>query len=267
MTATLDSGSYRFDEFDDTEYRRLMRQGAATWEHEHRFLRWAGLRPGLAVADIGCGPGVISRLMADAVGPAGQVHGIDASDRLLDTARRIAAPNAVFHDGSVYDLSAHRGRYDFAYARLLFQHLARPAEAMAELFSILRPGGRILILDSDESVFALHPEPPGLRTYIEETQARQRGCGGDRFVGGKLGGYMRAAGFEDVEPRMFVMTPEMMGRDTFLDVVLKFRPMLFPAARRAEAAATMERLYATARDTMVYGHNGSFVVRGVKPGG
>ena len=121
----------------------------------------------------------------------------------------------------------------------------------------MKPGGRALILDSDESVFALHPEPQDLRPFIEETQALQRANGGDRFVGGKLGWYMRAAGFEDVEPQMFVMTPEMMGRETFLDIVLRFRPILFPAERRDEATATMERLHAIARDTMVYGHNGS----------
>lgn len=265
MTATLEPGSYRFSDFDDTEYQRLIRQGSATWPQEREFLHWAGLRPGQAVADIGCGPGVISRLMADVVGPEGWVTGLDVSEQLLETARRLAAPNAGFDRASVYDLSGHRGLYDFAYVRLVFQHLERPMEAMAEVFSVLKPGGRALVLDSDESVFALHPEPQDLRPFIEETQALQRANGGDRFVGGKLGWYMRTAGFEEVEPQMFVMTPEMMGRETFLDIVLKFRPMLFPAERRDEATATMERLHAIARDTMVYGHNGSFVVRGTRP--
>lgn len=262
---TINKGSYRFEEFDQVEFDRLMRQGSATWKYERTFLVWAGMTAGQKAVDVGCGPGVITRLMADNVGESGHVVGIDISPDLLETAMKLKADNTTLILGSVYDLSEHREQYDFAYVRLLFQHLARPQEAIREIYSILKPGGRICVLDSDESVFTIQPEHPDLMNLVRETQELQRRNGGDRFVGAKLGYFMRSVGFEDVEPQIFVMTPEMMGRNTFLDVVLKFRPMLFPADRRDAAAARTQDLYRHAEEHMIYGHNGSFVVRGRKP--
>ncbi|CRI67042.1 putative Methyltransferase [Thiocapsa sp. KS1] len=259
------SGSYAFGEFDDTEYQRLIKQGSATWSFEREFLEWAGLKTGDRVADVACGPGVISRLMAEYVGDDGFVTGIDISNELLETAEAIKRENSAFERGSVYDLSDHREQYDFVYARLLFQHLERPWDAMRQIFSILKPGGRICVLDSDESVFGIFPPHGDLSSLIRESQALQAQRGGDRFVGGKLGYLLRGSGFEKVAPRIFVMTPENMGRDTFLDVVLKFRPQLFPAAVREEATERMQAIYDHALEHMTYGHNGSFVVKAVRP--
>ncbi|WP_200389704.1 class I SAM-dependent methyltransferase [Thiocapsa imhoffii] len=265
LVMSRQSGSYAFVEFDDTERRRLVMQGSATWSFEREFLEWTGLKAGDRVADVACGPGVISRLMAEYVGDEGFVTGIDISDELLKIAETIKRENSAFEQGSVYDLSDHRQQYDFVYVRLLFQHLERPLDAMSQIFSILKPGGKICVLDSDESVFGIFPPHEDLSFLIRETQALQAQRGGDRFVGGKLGYLMRASGFEQVAPRIFVMTPENMGRDTFLDVVLKFRPQLFPAEFRKEATERMQAIYDHALKHMTYGHNGSFVVKAVRP--
>jgi len=49
--------------------------------------RWAGLHPGMSVADVGCGPGKTSAALLEAVSPGGRVVGIDASSERLDFAR------------------------------------------------------------------------------------------------------------------------------------------------------------------------------------
>jgi ubiquinone/menaquinone biosynthesis C-methylase UbiE len=260
-----DTGSYNFSKFDETELDRLMRQGSATWSSERQFLEWAGIMPGQQVIDIGCGPGVITRLLGEYIGPIGKVTGVDISDDLLETARKLKLNTTEFHCASVYDLSAYQGQYDFAYVRLLFQHLSRPQEAMREIYSVLKPGGKVCILDSDEKIFGIYPEHPDLRVLLEETEELQKKNGGDRFVGGKLAYYMASTGFIEVNPQVFIMTPESMGRETFLDIVLKFRPMLYPPEKRERATAMMEKLYRFANDNMVHGYNGSFVVRGEKP--
>ena len=260
-----DAGSYNFSDFDQVEYDRLMRQGGATWKYEKEFLESAGLKPGQRVIDIGCGPGVITRLLSEYVGPEGRVTGIDISTDLLETARKLNTEDTELVQGSVYDLSEHRERYDFAYVRLLFQHIAKPLDAMREIFSVIKPGGRVCILDSDERVFGIFPEHPDMWPFLRETEELQAKNGGDRFVGGKLGYYMALAGLEDIWPQLFIMTPELMGRQTFLDVVLKFRPLLFPSDQRQKATAVMEKLYRFAEEKMVHGYNGSFVVHGRKP--
>lgn len=260
-----ESSSYAFDRFNQNELDRLMRQGRATWDDEVEFLRWAGLRTGDRVLDVGCGPGVISGLIAEFVGPEGMVTGVDISDELLATGQVLNRDRVTFVRESVYDLGTFRGQFDFAYVRLLFQHLSRPLDAMAQVFATLRPGGRACVLDSDEAVFAIYPQPPGLARLVSETQELQRQRGGDRFVGGKLAYYMKAAGFKEVAPRVFMMTPDSMGRKQFLDTVLSWRPLLYPDVARQQAQAEMERIYRHADEFMVSGHNGSFVVRGRVP--
>lgn len=260
-----ESSSYAFDRFNQNELDRLMRQGRATWDDEVEFLRWAGLRTGDRVLDVGCGPGVISGLIADFVGPEGMVTGIDISDELLATGQILNRDRVTFIKGSVYELGTFRGQFDFAYVRLLFQHLSRPLDAMAQVLAILRPGGRACVLDSDEAVLGIHPQPPGLARLVSETQELQRQRGGDRFVGGRLAYYMKAAGFKEVEPRIFVMTPDSMGRKQFLDTTLSWRPLLYPNGARQQAQEEMERIYRHAEEFMVSGYSGSFVVRGCAP--
>jgi ubiquinone/menaquinone biosynthesis C-methylase UbiE len=228
----IESGSYSFERFNKYELERLMCQGRATWDDEVELLRWAGLRTGDRVLDVGCGPGVISGLIAEFVGPEGTVTGVDISDELLATGRALNSDRVSFYRGSAYELGAFCGQFDFAYVRLLFQHLSRPSDAMDQILATLRPGGRVCVLDSDESVFGIHPQPPGLARLVSETQELQQQRGGDRFVGGKLAYYMKDAGFNEVEPRILVMTPDSMGRKQFLDTVLSWRPLLYPDGTR-----------------------------------
>jgi ubiquinone/menaquinone biosynthesis C-methylase UbiE len=258
------AGSYKFNEFNSDEYNRLIEQGSATWEYEKKYLEWAGLRTGNNVIDIGCGPGVISKKIADDVGTEGFVTGVDINDELLATARAIKSNNSEFQRASVYDLSAFKEQYDFAYVRLLFQHLDNPHLALREISSVLKPNGKICVLDSDESVFNIYPCHEKLWSIIQQSQALQAERGGNRFVGSTLGGLLSACGFKDIEPQIFVMTPEIMGKETFLNVTLGFRPLLFPESEREEVRMIVDEIIKHAMDNMTYGHNGSFIVKGVK---
>lgn len=256
------SGSYIFEQFNQQELDRLMHQGRATWADELKFLQWAGLRAGDRVLDVGCGPGVISSLIAEYVGPKGAVTGVDISEELLATGRALSRNQVTFTQGSVYDLGAFRGQFDFVYARLVFQHLSKPAEAMAQIHSALYPNGRVCVLDSDEGLFGIYPEPPGLAKLLGDTQQLQQQRGGDRFIGGKLAYIMKTAGFLDVTPRVFLMTPDSIGRKQFLDTILSWRALLYSEGARKAAAKNVQMIYQQADKCMLSGHNGSFVVRG-----
>lgn len=61
-------GSYDARKFPQKEIDRLVRQGSATWQQEREILLWGGLKRGANVLDLGCGPGVISSLLAKEVG-------------------------------------------------------------------------------------------------------------------------------------------------------------------------------------------------------
>jgi len=60
-----------------------------------RILLKAGLKPGITVADFGCGVGAVTRMLAEMVGPSGHVTGIDADERQLVEARNLCKTNGL----------------------------------------------------------------------------------------------------------------------------------------------------------------------------
>ncbi len=120
------------------------------------------LRPGLAVADIGCGPGEDAREMARRVTPGGSVTGIDASAVMLTEARGRAAAGGLpvtFRRGDALDLPLAANSVDRCRADTLLQHVPDPARAVAEMARITRPGGRIALVEFDLGTLAVdHPD-------------------------------------------------------------------------------------------------------------
>ncbi|MFG2824492.1 class I SAM-dependent methyltransferase [Kitasatospora sp. NPDC048365] len=110
-----------------------------------------GARPGDRVLDVGCGTGYLTWLMADTVTATGSALGVDPSPDVLAHARRRAAgrPNCTFEDGIAERLDAPEGTYDVVVTSLMVHHLPEEARerAAAEMFRVLRPGGRVLVAD------------------------------------------------------------------------------------------------------------------------
>jgi ArsR family transcriptional regulator len=98
------------------------------------------------VADLGCGTGAMTAILAPHVQ---HVIGIDASEEMLDAAksRLAAAKNIEFRKGSLEALPIAAGSVDAATLMLVLHHLPSPADALAEAARILKPGGRVLIVD------------------------------------------------------------------------------------------------------------------------
>ncbi|TAK19425.1 MAG: methyltransferase domain-containing protein [Acidobacteria bacterium] len=98
------------------------------------------------IADLGCGTGAMSAILAPHVK---QVIGVDASEEMLDAAkaRLAAATNIELRKGSLEALPIFPGSVDAATFMLVLHHLPSPADALAEAARILKPGGRLLIVD------------------------------------------------------------------------------------------------------------------------
>jgi ubiquinone/menaquinone biosynthesis C-methylase UbiE len=127
-------------------------------EHEQiRQLRaWAmercGAGPGAVVVDVGSGTGVVTRMLAELVGPAGRALGVEPNPALRDLAVERASQagsSAAFADGTAGELPLPDGSVDLAWCERVLQHLADPVGALREMYRVLRPGGRALVLDAD----------------------------------------------------------------------------------------------------------------------
>src|SRR5262245_25595326 len=104
-----------------------------------RVLLESGLRAGMRVADIGCGVGMVTGLLAELVGPTGHVVGIDASGEQLDQARQRlngAAAVASFVRANATDTGLPRETFDLVYCRFLLIHLPEPDLALHEMWGL-----------------------------------------------------------------------------------------------------------------------------------
>jgi ubiquinone/menaquinone biosynthesis C-methylase UbiE len=118
-----------------------------------RILLRAGLKPGMNVADFGCGVGATTRMLAEMVGPTGTVTGIDMSEAQLEQGRRLCSDarltNAIFARASATSTNLPRNSFDLVYARFLLLHLVDPAAGLREMFAVLKPGGLLVVEDGD----------------------------------------------------------------------------------------------------------------------
>jgi 2-polyprenyl-3-methyl-5-hydroxy-6-metoxy-1,4-benzoquinol methylase len=117
------------------------------------LLRSAGARKGMRIADVGCGVGVVSRLLAVLTGFGGAVVGIDASKEQLEQARLQAEAaglrNTLFVDADASSTGLPRDSFDMVYCRFLLLHLPNPEAALREMVALLKPGGILVCEDGD----------------------------------------------------------------------------------------------------------------------
>ena len=162
-----------------------------------RLLLGAGVRRGMRVADVGCGVGMVTTLLAELVGPEGHVVGIDFSGaQLAQACQRLASvgANASFVEASATDTGLPPGSFDLVYCRLLLLHLPDPERALAEMRSLLKPDGILVCEDAD--LASAGSEPPSALAAFADLWGRlgpRRGL--DYTLGRRLFQMVLAAGF------------------------------------------------------------------------
>lgn len=110
-----------------------------------------GPSPGERVLDIGTGPGFVAHEMAPLVLPGGKILGIDISEPMLELGRVRCADdaNVTFDTADATELPVPDGGIDVAVSVQVYEYIPRVEEALAELYRVLRPGGRAAIVSSD----------------------------------------------------------------------------------------------------------------------
>jgi ubiquinone/menaquinone biosynthesis C-methylase UbiE len=238
------------------EYGRLRGQ-ARGWETATgRLLDEIGLAPGARCLDAGCGPGETMRLMAQRVGPAGSVLGIDLDAPLgADAVAMLRASGHRQCRFQVHDVSSPASLpaapFDLVYARLLLFHLPERVAVLARLWNAVAPGGHLVVQDYDiggaRVLPTLHSVDEAMRVLVGAFTA----VGGDVHAGARLPQMFVQAGIgnpdgTDVAGRL---EPLATGR---LLVEHTFRSVLPTALEHhitteTDAAATLTRLDRDAR--------------------
>ncbi|MBE9079081.1 methyltransferase domain-containing protein [Romeria aff. gracilis LEGE 07310] len=167
--------------------------------NNHAAFLMPHLQKSSRLLDCGCGPGSISCDFASVL-TSGHVIGIDRESSQIELARNRAVSrnltNITFNIGSIYELPFSDSSFDVVFAHAIFEHLASPNAALSEVFRVLVPGGIAAIRSPDWGGFLVSPDVPGLEAAIDSYAKIQVANGGDVFVGRKLPGLLRSAGFD-----------------------------------------------------------------------
>jgi SAM-dependent methyltransferase len=137
------------------ETRRLIVQHQLYGPFTRQFLVTAGVTAGMKVLDVGSGAGDVALLLAELVGPQGQVVGIDQNPEILDTARaRVRATGwgtVRFHPGDALQLELDDD-FDAVVGRWVLQYTPDPAALLRRARDWLRPGGIVAFQEIDLSI-------------------------------------------------------------------------------------------------------------------
>jgi len=147
-------------QFDEDAARRVegMYMTPDVVAQRQAILQALSLRPGERVVDVGAGPGFLACQMGSAVGPSGAVYGIDISESFLAMARRRCPDRrrVEFREGEATRLPFDDGTFDVGVSTQVYEYVGDTGAALGELFRVLRPGGRALILDTDWGSLVWH---------------------------------------------------------------------------------------------------------------
>jgi SAM-dependent methyltransferase len=202
--------------FDEKESRRVEQIYLTPdiVEQRARVLEALLLRSEEHVADLGCGPGLLAVDMARQVGPVGDIQCIDASDSMVALAeRRLAAyPNVHVRTGDVAALPYGDRSLDAAVCTQVYEYVPDVDRALAELYRVLKPGGRAVIVDSDwESCVWNSSDPARMRRVLDSWDKH---CAHPHLPA-TLARRLRAASFEVHQVSVVALINDRYDPDTY----------------------------------------------------
>jgi SAM-dependent methyltransferase len=233
------------------ESARLQQQADELAPDSAALLDRAGVRPGQAAIDLGCGPRGILDLLAARVSPGGRVVGLDADPAHTAMAARFVSDQRLNGVEVVTADARHTGlpsgSFDLVHARTLLVNVPDPAQVVAEMVRLAKPGGMVAVAEPDTEHALCYPPDQAFDRIRQIFSVAFSRNGADPAIGSRVPELFRQAGLADVqvESRTQMYPPGNSRRTVRLDLVRAMRPQIVEMG--LASATELDELDAAAR--------------------
>lgn len=151
--------------------------GRAIYANRHAILEVLELQPGMDVADVGAGTGFFSRMIAEEVGPEGNVYAVDISEPFLEhiseTADEAGLTNIELVLCDQHSTKLPADSVDAVFICDTYHHFEHPEDTMASIHAALRENGKLVIVDFERiegvtTPFSIEHVRAGKGTFTDE---------------------------------------------------------------------------------------------------
>jgi ubiquinone/menaquinone biosynthesis C-methylase UbiE len=214
------------------ESTRLRRQSDELRPQTAELLDRIGLGPGQSAIDVGCGPSGILDLLSAAVWPGGHVVGLDADPAHTALASQyvgaLGLANVEVATADARRTGLPPDSFDLVHARTLLVTIPDPAEVVAEMVRLAKPGGWVASQEPDVEHALCYPPLPAWHRLRDVFRASFSRSGADPRIGRRLTELYRQAGLEDIDVMVHAPAyPAGHSRRTLLpDLVRSLRPVI-----------------------------------------
>lgn len=188
---------------NDEETKRLdMKTDGKTVENQ---ALWAGIKPGMRIADMGSGSGKTSYHLHRVSQPNGSVIGLDISeDRIKYANKHYKTEGIEFIRRDIRKPLNDLGYFDFIWVRFVLEYYkSNSFEIVKNISEVLKPGGILVLIDLDHNCLSHFGHSERLeRTLFKLMDILQRDANFDPYVGRKLYSYLYDLGYENINVNM-----------------------------------------------------------------
>jgi len=186
-------------ENDDEWYRLDLKTSD---EAVKRQALWAGIRPGMRIADIGCGSGKTTYILHQLVQPESAIVGVDfSSQRIAKAKKHYRGKGIRFLCRDLTEPLNDLGMFDFIWVRFVLEYyLSNNFDIIKNLSRILNPGGILCLIDLDHNCLNHYSLSPRLeKTFSKMMQLLENQADFDPYAGRKLYSYLFDLGYQDID--------------------------------------------------------------------
>ena len=166
---------------------------------------WAGIKPGMRVADIGCGSGKTTSILHKLIQPGGKIIAVDGSEKRIAYAKDHYGFDGVeFKCKNILNPLDDLGMFDFIWIRFLLEYYRTSSfDIVKNVAKIIKPGGFLCLIDLDYNCLSHYGLLPKLeRTLFAVMKYVEENANFDPYMGRKLYSFLYDLGYNDIDVNM-----------------------------------------------------------------